>query len=229
MSPAIARFTTGGLGDRLAAKLNAAYPALGLRGLDTVKAQLNEGGGGCFPAHYDTSSSFSNRSITCLLYLNPSWAPGDGGELRILPFPLASADVRPRHDRLALFCSTATLHRVMPATARRLCLSIWFRSADSATLWFPRAVPPAPAGGDGAVLQKLWAMLAHEPSRRVLAKVFHRREYARSFADAFVGCAGLEAALNLDAMETDKAVALLEPQLQDAMRATLPLLPPWRA
>ena len=64
---------------------------------------------------------------------------------------------------------------------------------------------------------------------RVLAKVFHRREYARSFADAFVGCAGLEAALNLDAMETDKAVALLEPQLQDAMRATLPLLPPWRA
>ena len=47
----------------------------------------------------------------------------------------------PRHGRLAIFCATSTLHRVMPSRARRLCLSVLFASHDSAKLWFPCCLP----------------------------------------------------------------------------------------
>jgi hypothetical protein len=36
---------------------------------------------------------------------------GDGGELRLYPFPEAPVDVEPRNDRLVLFSSPRMLHR----------------------------------------------------------------------------------------------------------------------
>ena len=66
----------------------------------TVKLQHNEGFGGCFPCHYDNPGGTSRRLLTCILYLNPGWAEGDGGELVLTPFLSASASrVRPKHDR----------------------------------------------------------------------------------------------------------------------------------
>eukprot|EP01050_Picozoa_sp_SAG11_P002532 SAG11_NODE_129_length_15500_cov_16.145250_19_plen_131_part_00 len=62
-------------GPALVSRLNSACPQLRLTGVDTVKAQLNTGGGGCFPMHYDTSSVISNRAVTALFYLNPRWEP----------------------------------------------------------------------------------------------------------------------------------------------------------
>ncbi len=50
--PALSRFVNE-LGPALAAQLLEAFPELKIDGVDQVKVQLNEGGGGCFPAHYD--------------------------------------------------------------------------------------------------------------------------------------------------------------------------------
>jgi hypothetical protein len=52
--PAITRFVTE-YGPAMVARLNAVCPALRLTAVDTIKVQLNEGTGGCFPMHYDTN------------------------------------------------------------------------------------------------------------------------------------------------------------------------------
>ena len=94
--------------------------------------------------HYDTSASSSRRGITALLYLNPNWQSGDGGEIELLPFPLAARMVAPLHGRTVVFCSTQTLHRVMPSTATRMCISVWFASHDSESLLYPSVLPQMP-------------------------------------------------------------------------------------
>ena len=92
----------------------------------TVKLQVNEGRGACFPWHYDNPGAPSNRALTCILYLNPDWKPGDGGELRLQPFCGVAATIQPKHNRLAIFFSDRTLHRVTPSTAaKRYAVTVW--------------------------------------------------------------------------------------------------------
>jgi hypothetical protein len=57
-------------GPLLAAAMSRAFPWLRITGVDTIKLQVNEGGGGCFPMHYDTNTARSTREITAILYLN---------------------------------------------------------------------------------------------------------------------------------------------------------------
>ena len=208
LCPAIAAFAARH-GPALTERLNAACPALGLTGIDTIKVQFNEGVGGGFPMHYDTAATHSRRAVTALLYLEPAWEETHGGELVVCPFPAPPRAVAPRGRTLALFCSTETLHLVRPARAPRRCLSVWFASADSAALpLYP--LPSAAAAtsiASGAVdgdadddassaaaqsammrRRQLTALLANRRSRRALAKVTYRRAYADSFRDAF-GCA----------------------------------------
>lgn len=218
LCPAIAAFAARH-GPALAERLNAACPALGLTGIDTIKAQLNEGVGGGFPMHYDSAATHSRRAVTALLYLEPAWDATHGGELVVCPFPAPPRAVAPRGRTLALFCSTETLHLVRPARAPRRCLSVWFASADSAALpLYPlpsvtpsRASTAADAGDDdgadsaesGAAMrrqQQLAALLADRRSRRALAKVAYRGAYAESFADAFG-----RAAPGLDEVRTQNA------------------------
>lgn len=45
-----------------------------------IKIQLNTGGGS-FPWHYDNPGPPNNRILTCVIYLNPNWKEGDGGEI----------------------------------------------------------------------------------------------------------------------------------------------------
>lgn len=65
----------GGVGERatmmrpLLDALNAAAPWLQLTHLDTMKLQYNEGVGGCFPMHSD-STEVTGRRVTAILYLN---------------------------------------------------------------------------------------------------------------------------------------------------------------
>ena len=66
--------------------MNAIFPDVTINCLD-IKVQLNTGCGGCFPMHFDTTQQVSDRQITGTLYLNPKWKQGDGGELRVYPFP----------------------------------------------------------------------------------------------------------------------------------------------
>jgi hypothetical protein len=66
----------------------------------TIKIQLNGGGGACFPYHFDSDRELDARVVTAILYLNPDWEPAHGGQLQLLPFPLAPVQVDPVFDRL---------------------------------------------------------------------------------------------------------------------------------
>lgn len=66
--------------------LSVLLPELNLHS-QAIKLQCNAGHGGCFPMHFDTDASVDTRKVTTIWYLNPGWRPGDGGELRVYPFP----------------------------------------------------------------------------------------------------------------------------------------------
>lgn len=67
------------------------------------------GSGGCFPLHYDNPGPPNKRALTCLLYLNPDWKEGDGGEVCLRPFLGKEKAIAPLLDRLvgwsSLCCS----------------------------------------------------------------------------------------------------------------------------
>eukprot|EP00927_Polykrikos_kofoidii_P078001 TRINITY_DN74881_c0_g1_i1.p1 TRINITY_DN74881_c0_g1~~TRINITY_DN74881_c0_g1_i1.p1 ORF type:complete len:350 (-),score=50.45 TRINITY_DN74881_c0_g1_i1:110-1159(-) len=114
--------------DSLADRLGALLPECGLgRGPQskTIKLQHNTGEGGCFPTHYDNAGRPSKRVITVVVYLNPNWAPGHGGELVLHPFLKPSVVIPPKMDRAVVFLSDRVLHSVRPARAERFCFSIW--------------------------------------------------------------------------------------------------------
>lgn len=120
--------------DSLVDLLSDAMPDLALaRGPKgkTIKMQHNEGSGGCFPWHYDNAGPPNQRAITCIVYLNPAWCPGDGGEIVLAPFLRPQVVISPLHRRAALFRSDLLLHRVLPARAARFCFSIWLDGANT--------------------------------------------------------------------------------------------------
>eukprot|EP00750_Incisomonas_marina_P012550 INCI16965.1.p1 GENE.INCI16965.1~~INCI16965.1.p1 ORF type:complete len:404 (-),score=66.59 INCI16965.1:190-1401(-) len=91
----------------------------------TIKLQINKGG--AFPVHYDNPGRPNRRRWTCLVYLNPDWADGDGGEVVLLPFGDAPSGVTvaPLFNRLLIFRSDLVLHRVLTAKKQRFCFTIW--------------------------------------------------------------------------------------------------------
>ena len=155
--------------------------ALALKsGTPAVKVQLNTGGGS-FPWHYDNPGPPSERSLTCIVYLNPNWTPGDGGELVLWPFLSKQIVVPPLHGRAVLFRSDTVLHRVLPYSGvRRLCFTMWcpgsavnhrsdvllskdvlqFRSYDEAQAFFSRS-----------------------PLQRVISRAVYSEEYLESLLE----------------------------------------------
>jgi len=97
----------------------------------SVKLQYNRGNGGCFPLHYDNAGRPSCRKVTCVVYLNPDWKEGDGGELELMPFLQPKVVIPPLFDRAVLFQSDRILHRVRPATVERYCFTIWLDSGTT--------------------------------------------------------------------------------------------------
>jgi len=96
----------------------------------TVKLQCNEGGGGCFPMHYDNAGPPNRRKLTCLVYLNPEWKEKDGGQLVLYPWLSSESCVAPLHGRIVLFRSDTVCHRVLPCHARRFCITVWLEADD---------------------------------------------------------------------------------------------------
>ena len=100
------------------------------------------GGGARYVRHCDNSchagegERCNGRRLTVIMYLNPAWAPVDGGELRLFePFapkhrpPLA--DVQPLLDRLVLFYADYRVpHEVLPSHAERNAVTLWYFDAD---------------------------------------------------------------------------------------------------
>lgn len=79
-------------------------PAVELRLSTSMEIVLHRselaGSGGCFPLHYDNPGPPNKRALTCLLYLNPDWKEGDGGEVCLTPFLKKEESIAPILDRL---------------------------------------------------------------------------------------------------------------------------------
>ncbi|OQR84283.1 hypothetical protein ACHHYP_13584 [Achlya hypogyna] len=153
--------------------LNDALPTL-RADRHMIKVQYNQGGGGCFPMHFDTYGD-DGKCLTAVLYLNEVWQPGDGGEIVMYPFPYAPTIIAPTSGRLVLFSSQRMLHRVLPSAKPRFCLTTWmYRDAS-----LNRAPPPvASTSGDAYV--RMMAKLCASPFRAHLAKLFYADEWRAS-------------------------------------------------
>jgi len=98
------------------------------------------GSGARYLAHRDNEairpSVYQNsREVTAILYINPDWKEGDGGELcAYLGAKSNDQDgdsatekriVEPKAGRLLLFDSKTLLHEVLPAKKSRFALTMW--------------------------------------------------------------------------------------------------------
>lgn len=97
---------------------------LGLDSLETHFALYPPGAG--YNKHLDRFQDSPLRTVSVVAYLNESWQPGDGGELR-LHLGQATIDVPPRAGTLVVFLSARILHEVLAANRERASLVGWFR------------------------------------------------------------------------------------------------------
>ena len=87
--------------------------------------------GGFYRPHLDRHAGTQSRVVTAILYLNPDWKLGDGGELKLWtdtgekcgPFVL----IKPRMGTLVCFLSGDFWHEVLPAHKTRMSITGWFR------------------------------------------------------------------------------------------------------
>jgi SM-20-related protein len=82
--------------------------------------------GAFYRRHLDRFATADERSISCSLYLNADWKPGDGGELR-LDLDGRAVEITPQMNTLVIFRSDEIWHEVRPAARVRLSLTGWFR------------------------------------------------------------------------------------------------------
>jgi SM-20-related protein len=87
--------------------------------------------GAFYKAHLDRHAGTNDRIVTAILYLNPDWQPGDGGELKLWTTAGEKADefvlIEPRMGTLVCFMAGDFWHEVMPARKTRMSITGWFR------------------------------------------------------------------------------------------------------
>ena len=87
--------------------------------------------GAFYKAHLDRHAGTSDRIVTAILYLNPDWQPGDGGELKLWTTAGEKAGefvlIEPRMGTLVCFMAGDFWHEVMPARKTRMSITGWFR------------------------------------------------------------------------------------------------------
>lgn len=84
--------------------------------------------------HLDNFRGARHRRVSCILYLNPHWREGDGGELRLYTGPDGAGpwvDIPPRAGTLACFLSATVHHEVLPARRERFSLTGWLREREA--------------------------------------------------------------------------------------------------
>ncbi|KAI9322788.1 hypothetical protein BX666DRAFT_1898466 [Dichotomocladium elegans] len=102
-------------------------------------AVYNPGMGARYERHRDAfptddPEDTHQRRITAILYLNPGWTPGHGGELKIYGrtspngvTDAADRTVDPLLGKLVIFLSGVVDHAVLPANTQRVALTAWMR------------------------------------------------------------------------------------------------------
>jgi SM-20-related protein len=86
--------------------------------------------GAGYAKHRDRFHHDAARVVSTVLYLNPSWQPGDGGELRIWLDDSGHhvVDVPPMAGTLVVFWSAEIDHAVLPTAVDRYSVTGWFRT-----------------------------------------------------------------------------------------------------
>ena len=124
---------------KVAMFLEAACPQYGWTATHRSKMMCTvyPGTGTHYVKHYDNSHAKNARILTCLLYLNESWAPSDGGSLRMgAPFQALEKESRfvpiaPLMGRALFFWSDERCpHEVSPSWADRYAITVWFIKED---------------------------------------------------------------------------------------------------
>lgn len=90
--------------------------------------------GSFYKKHLDRFRNSSQRTLTCILYLNPDWQPEDGGELRIYLDDDRTMEVLPLGGTLVSFLSDRFWHEVLPAGRERLSITGWFKTRGNAVV-----------------------------------------------------------------------------------------------
>ena len=103
-------------------------------GLDYYESHYAHYESGTFyQRHVDAFQGKSNRVLSTVTYLNPSWDPEDGGALRLYlnASDQQGIDVIPALGTLVVFMSEEFPHEVLPATAERYSIAGWFRRREA--------------------------------------------------------------------------------------------------
>ncbi|MGE0616838.1 MAG: 2OG-Fe(II) oxygenase [Bacteriovoracia bacterium] len=113
--------------DELRTHLNHAL-FLGLHEFEGHYAIYPPGAG--YQKHRDAFRDDDARTLSLVLYLNPDWRPGDGGELALYPgSPASTVIVEPRAGTLACFLSREITHEVRPARTERRSFAGWWKQS----------------------------------------------------------------------------------------------------
>ncbi|KAG0271108.1 hypothetical protein BGZ95_001139 [Linnemannia exigua] len=80
----------------------------------------------------DDKEDIDQRRVTAIVYFNPDWKQGNGGELRIFDKGMGDEDekeidIAPLAARCVVFLSGVMDHAVMPAFEERIALTSWYR------------------------------------------------------------------------------------------------------
>ncbi len=90
--------------------------------------------GAFYKPHLDSHAGTRDRIVTVILYLNPEWMPGDGGELKLWTSSEgrdgAFEIIEPRMGSIVCFMAGDFWHEVLPATKERMSITGWFRQRD---------------------------------------------------------------------------------------------------
>ncbi len=108
-----------------------------------AKLAVTSPGGSTYPLHIDNTLGVTGlpnddiRKLTCILYLNPDYVLGDGGELRLYLLDKRCLDLTPIGGRMVLFWSDEIPHEVLACKPDstdphfdRYALTIWIPDLD---------------------------------------------------------------------------------------------------
>ncbi|KAL9189193.1 hypothetical protein ACHAXT_011683 [Thalassiosira profunda] len=169
-------------------EVDRAQPATSsLLSLDTdappaIKVQLNSGGGS-FPWHYDNPGPPNKRKLTCVIYLNPSWESGDGGEICLWPFLGKRIVIPPLHRRAVFFYSDRVLHRVLPSKVRRVCFTVW---CNGTNVNEKKDVMLSKDVLQFTSYDEAQEFFAQSPLQRVISRAVYSDEYLESLLECIV-------------------------------------------
>jgi len=98
---------------------------LGLKSYELHYARYEKGE--YYQRHLDQFQQNGSRKLSLICYLNPTWQPSDGGELRIELPNDKIADISPLAGRLVIFWADKIWHQVLPTQQLRHSLTGWLK------------------------------------------------------------------------------------------------------